>query len=416
MRRPQIANLVSRASHRVCEGPRDTRAAGPWGWNASGRPILCAGSMVVVAAIALGAGSAAAASPTCGQTITRNTRLTADLRGCLGNGIVIGADDITLDLNGHTISGDNSPCAETCDFGVDNTVGHHADRVIGGTIRDFGVGILSDGGTGHMLIAHNHVSANTGAGIALFGSDGHTVVRNVVSGPSNGFAILLNAAGNSTIAHNAINHGNDEGISLFGGSSNNVVRHNVVRHSMGGSIDIIGARNRIEHNRIADNGDGIILSDDASHDNTIQHNVVTGTGFFGAADTGGFGTILDGADDNTVNDNTVIGGRGSAILVLQLDSATPAEHNVISHNLANSKLNSAIFIGNGSSETAVNHDIAYGSGHEGIEVTAPATTLTANTAFANHDLGIQAVAGVIDGGGNRAFANGDPTQCLNINC
>ena len=32
------------------------------------------------------------------------------------------------------------------------------------------------------------------------------------------------------------------------------------------------------------------------------------------------------------------------------------------------------------------------------------------------DLGIEAVFGVIDGGGNRARGNGDPRQCVNIFC
>jgi hypothetical protein len=34
----------------------------------------------------------------------------------------------------------------------------------------------------------------------------------------------------------------------------------------------------------------------------------------------------------------------------------------------------------------------------------------------NHDLGIEAVRGVIDGGGNVARHNGDPRQCTNIVC
>ena len=42
--------------------------------------------------------------------------------------------------------------------------------------------------------------------------------------------------------------------------------------------------------------------------------------------------------------------------------------------------------------------------------------LGANRARWNFDLGIDAVAGVLDGGGNRAFGNGDPLQCVNIAC
>jgi hypothetical protein len=40
----------------------------------------------------------------CGDTITTDTTLESDLVNCPNNGIVIGADNITLDLNGHTPS------------------------------------------------------------------------------------------------------------------------------------------------------------------------------------------------------------------------------------------------------------------------------------------------------------------------
>jgi hypothetical protein len=41
---------------------------------------------------------------------------------------------------------------------------------------------------------------------------------------------------------------------------------------------------------------------------------------------------------------------------------------------------------------------------------------TANRALRNHDLGIEPVRSVIDGGGNVARHNGDPRQCTNIAC
>src|SRR4051794_40004914 len=41
----------------------------------------------------------------CGDVITQDTKLDSDLTNCPGDGIVIGADDIELDLNGHTIDG-----------------------------------------------------------------------------------------------------------------------------------------------------------------------------------------------------------------------------------------------------------------------------------------------------------------------
>jgi hypothetical protein len=42
--------------------------------------------------------------------------------------------------------------------------------------------------------------------------------------------------------------------------------------------------------------------------------------------------------------------------------------------------------------------------------------LTRNEARRNGGLGIFAVRGVIDGGGNRASGNGDRRQCVNVAC
>jgi hypothetical protein len=44
------------------------------------------------------------------------------------------------------------------------------------------------------------------------------------------------------------------------------------------------------------------------------------------------------------------------------------------------------------------------------------TRITDNTADANGDFGIDAVAGVVDGGGNSASGNGNPLQCRNVAC
>jgi hypothetical protein len=64
----------------------------------------------------------------------------------------------------------------------------------------------------------------------------------------------------------------------------------------------------------------------------------------------------------------------------------------------------------------VERNTANSNGDNGIDVAAPGTMVTANTANDNTDLGIKAVPGVIDGGGNKASANGNPAQCLNVRC
>jgi parallel beta-helix repeat protein len=56
------------------------------------------------------------------------------------------------------------------------------------------------------------------------------------------------------------------------------------------------------------------------------------------------------------------------------------------------------------------------NGDDGIDVGAARNTVARNTADRNHDLGIEAIPGVVDGGGNRASGNGNPLQCLNVFC
>ena len=85
--------------------------------------VVLAATVAVVLAVT--GGEASADHVSCGDTITVDTTLDSDLIGCPNNGIVIGADDITLDLSGHTVTGDGEefdacPQDEFCDVGVLN--------------------------------------------------------------------------------------------------------------------------------------------------------------------------------------------------------------------------------------------------------------------------------------------------------
>jgi parallel beta-helix repeat protein len=400
-------------------------------------------TLVVAGFTVLGSGQALASHVSCGDTITTDTTLDSDLVNCPNNGIEIGADNITLDLNGHTIDGDDTPVdtcpeGEACDVGVVNLAGYDRLTIVGGTIRQFGVGVLIVGGAAHNHLHHLVVADNTDfgiivdgstdiviektsmadtgiSGLILAGSQDALVARNSVSG-SHGYAMNFFGVYDSRIQNNKLD-GNDHGIQMTEGSSRNAIRSNAVSHSGGSSIDIGGedvAANHVEHNRLKDNGDGIILTN--ASDTLISHNLVTGTGFFGFPDTGGFGIVLDGAARTTVDRNTVTGGRGPAIFVTQLEAPAGPRDNVVSRNFVNSRLTDGILVDDGATGTLLVHNLAIRNGDDGIDVDVPDTTLTRNTANRNHDLGIEAVPGVIDGGGNHAAGNGNPAQCTNIDC
>jgi hypothetical protein len=99
--------------------------------------------VAIALTVALGSasGRAVVAQPGCADTVAASTKLTRDLVNCPNNGIVIGADDITLDLNGHLIDGDDAefadcPPDEACDIGVLD-FDHHGVTIKGGEVRQF---------------------------------------------------------------------------------------------------------------------------------------------------------------------------------------------------------------------------------------------------------------------------------------
>jgi parallel beta-helix repeat protein len=376
----------------------------------------------------------------CGDVITTDTTLHADLVDCPNKGIVIGADGVTLNLHGHTIDGDMaSDCPEevVCDIGVDNVAGHDGLVLKGGTVQEFNVGVLASGdvtgvrlhdlsvsyneyfgviveGSTDSVISDNTFIDNGICALILTGAQRAVVTGNSASG-SHGYAFVFAPIVDGVVQDNVLDN-NDHGILMVAGSSGDRVVHNTIRHTSGSSIDLGegAAGNRVEHNRLIDNGDGIIGSD--VHDNVISHNTVTGTGFFGFQDTGGFGIVLDGAARTTLEANTVTGGRGPAIFVTTLEAPTVSRDNVLSRNLVSSKLDDGIHVDSGATGTRIESNVANGSGDDGIDVEVPSATLRSNIANRNSDLGIEAAPGVTDAGNNRAAGNGNAAQCINVFC
>jgi parallel beta-helix repeat protein len=401
-------------------------------------PVIIA--LAVASWLALGAGSASASPVSCGDTITTNRKLHHNLVNCRNQGIVIGADDITLDLNGHRIDGNRKPVRrcradhDLCDLGVDNTAGHTGVTIKGGRVRQFVTGVYVLGARNNRLrhlvasknvgygivvgestrtqVSRNLMFENGTSGVVLFDSRKNRIARN--SAVRNGHtSLFLIGSDRNRIKRNKLKH-NGDGIELIE-SSGNRVRKNAIHHSQGAAIVIdLGHANRVRKNRINANGDGVGVSE--SRRNRISHNTITGTGFFGDPESGGFGIILDGADRNTIHRNSVVGGRGPAIFVTSLDSQDTSDRNVVSDNVVTSRLNDGILVNANAGATVLRRNRANRNGDDGIDADASGTRVSHNRANRNHDLGIEAVPGVIDGGGNTASGNGNPAQCTNVAC
>jgi parallel beta-helix repeat protein len=276
---------------------------------------------------------------------------------------VIGADDITLDLNGHTIDGDDAlvdPCPENefCDVGVAND-GHNGVRIKGGDISGFAFGVYLFGVRGNAL-SDLTTAQNVFSGILLVDTT-RSRVRGSTSygnaGPDSGVGITLFESHNNRIAHNRTFGNAELGIHLDR-SNHNYVGNNVVRRNPEDGIILQGDGNQIVGNRVVRNSITIGLFTNDAH-----------------------------AVGNVVRRNHVRRGPRGGIAI---DRAVE--------------------------RTVVKRNHVFRAGGHGILIGNPTTTVTRNEARRNHDLGIMAVEGVIDGGGNRASGNGDTRQCVNVIC
>ncbi len=140
-----------------------------------------AGLSTIVSALLLAA-PAAAADPACGDTVTHNVKLHADMdcSATSSNGIIIGKNGLTIDLNGHTITGPNT----TSYYGVDGTGGFDKITVKNGTVKDFEEGVYFDYTTGSHIDHIKSVVTSGGYPLDIEYSQQSSITHSVADGPA----------------------------------------------------------------------------------------------------------------------------------------------------------------------------------------------------------------------------------------
>ncbi|HXW58113.1 MAG TPA: hypothetical protein VEJ23_01415, partial [Solirubrobacteraceae bacterium] len=99
--------------------------------------------VLLTAGILTTAGSAAAKppppppQPTCGETVTTNVTLNTNLK-CPENGLIVGANGITINLRGHTITGTGPSSGQYTGIDIDKQTGV---TIKNGTVTGFYIGI-----------------------------------------------------------------------------------------------------------------------------------------------------------------------------------------------------------------------------------------------------------------------------------
>jgi CSLREA domain-containing protein len=408
------------------------------------------------------------ATLTCGQVITQSTVLQNDLLGCLGEGLVIGAPNIELDLNGHTISsGVPIELGEEDGLlaGIRNA-GHANVIIKNGTVRHFGYGVRLMAGTKFNVIENMTLDTNVVAGVELFDADdgrngnliqNNTFVGNgegalaLISGSENsrainntffgngGVAILIQDASGHRIEGNEISGltlnpliDSDGGLFLVS-ASDNVILNNTISDAGDAGISLSDGsnRNRIEGNTLSRNSDSGISVADSDHNEVINNvsHLAGGAGIsFSNAHDGIIsgndarfnpgGIELAGSDGNLVENNDVSHSTGGGI------SIEGGLGNEIIGNIANETNADGIAVeaeavdtlGNPIPGNVIEGNIANNNLGDGISVSAGGHVVTDNAAHNNAAFGIIAGEFVIDGGGNTASGNGEPEQCVGVVC
>jgi parallel beta-helix repeat protein len=373
-------------------------------------------ALVVVGLVVLSGAEAADEQPKCGDTITTDTTLHRNLVNCPNNGIIIGADDVTLDLNYHRIDGDGTPAGgcnpetEFCDIGVLSD-GHDGVTVMHGSVREFDVGAVV-GEARHNRLLGISSSRNLSFGIVVFDS-----ARSLVRGssgnrnlPPEGDGMGLFSSHHVRIVHNSFRRNPQFGPGLHvADSSHNLIKGNVFSRNPDVAISLENAdRNRVKGNRCVRNGACIGVG--PGNRNVIARNRVAHARPSESAE--GVAIVVDGGDRNVIANNSVRDVPGRAISV----GFIAAVGNVVRGNDIRGAGEDGVHVVAKAKHTLLRRNRVRHAKDDGFDVEGRRSKVTRNEARRNGDLGIEAVRGVIDGGGNKASGNGDPRQCTHIAC
>jgi parallel beta-helix repeat protein len=417
-------------------------------------------ALTLAGALAVSAAPASATATTevsCGQTLTHSVRLANDLKDCPGDGLVIGASGVTVDLNGHTIDGvatqiDDCDVRPSGPAGIQNSGGYDGLTIKNGTLQQFSSGFnagsdteaMADSRLVHLVARDNRFSGLTmGSGAGDVTND-NRIVGNTVTGNGCAAGIVVNSGhGNLVSGNRATNNqtgiliccshdnavtgnvaaGNGEdGIAVCcgPGAYDNLVAGNEVRDNANiGIIVFFGANhNTVRSNRVSGNADNIVIVEGPGN-RVIGNAVSNARGCSFCDPPTGFGIAVGGdADATSIVGNIVSHTVWDGIRVGfgDLDEGTVIQGSLVRDNAVRDAAMDGIRVDTNTTGTVLRGNIAKGAGDDGLDVDSAATRLEGNLALLNRDLGIEAVPGVTDGGGNRARHNGNPAQCTGIAC
>jgi parallel beta-helix repeat protein len=241
------------------------------------------------------------------------------------------------------------------------------------------------------------------------------------------FGAVIGRSSRSVVRDGSFSHNippEGDGIGLFD-SDHITIAGNSIKDNAGPGIHVDSTHNLIKGNRLAKNGPSLLIDGD---ENEVRHNrIVRGAGILvGPGDDNVIvANRVSRADDalavengsgNLVARNVVIDARGYGIRLGIGNPSLGGGHNIVRRNLVKQSADDGFRVFQRDGHSLLRRNVAIRAGDDGFAVRNPTTKLAGNRAKRNADLGIAAVRGVIDGGGNRASGNGDARQCVHVKC
>jgi parallel beta-helix repeat protein len=206
-------------------------------------------------------------NPACGEVVQGTVNLTSNL-SCSGDGIIVGADNVNINLNGYTISG---PGQTSSKVGV--VIPNNNNVVVNGpgVIKGFQAGILATGSNNvqikSIILKNNEIAvfttgstntqvsdniiSNNNLGVASHSSRGASLMSNIITSNQLAGVTLVNTHKAIMTANNI--EGGQNGLFLDSQSSENTINMNNVLHNVIDLNNANGLAPNINVNSYSDN-------------------------------------------------------------------------------------------------------------------------------------------------------------------
>jgi hypothetical protein len=211
----------------------------------------------------------------CGQIVTEDVTLTSDLECGPGDGLIVGASGITINLNGYSITSSDEDGSEDPSMNYDGSSGilvANADDVdISGLgeISGFDEGVTFMGSSGGQVA--DIQLANNDIGVLMSGSEGTDVSRNTMT--NNGIALISDSSNHGAIAFNQVVANLEQGMLFLGSDINVVAANNMFGNGENGIyLDIMSNTNTIDFNTVFGHEVADLNNDDGRSTNVNQNS------------------------------------------------------------------------------------------------------------------------------------------------